>query len=151
MTIDPATLVALHSDADAFASLTEPYRRQLHVHCYRVLDSFEEAEDMVQETMLRAWRSRLSFEGRSLLRTWLYTSGIFYSIQTFTKGHGAWVRDVLEYNPGAIYPELVRHALLSHQSRMTPHAWTAAVGWAVAAFVIGLVYFWHGEEKYGRG
>ncbi|HEX6507403.1 MAG TPA: sigma-70 family RNA polymerase sigma factor, partial [Chloroflexota bacterium] len=59
-------------DADAFASVTEPYRRQLHVHCYRMLGSFDDAEDMVQETMLRAWRARLSFEGRSLLRTWLY-------------------------------------------------------------------------------
>jgi len=59
-------------DADAFAAVTEPYRRQLHVHCYRMLGSFDDAEDMVQETMLRAWRGRLNFEGRSLLHTWLY-------------------------------------------------------------------------------
>jgi RNA polymerase sigma-70 factor (ECF subfamily) len=58
--------------ADAFAAVTEPYRRQLHVHCYRMLGSYDDAEDMVQETMLRAWRGRFSFEGRSLLRTWLY-------------------------------------------------------------------------------
>jgi teichoic acid transport system permease protein len=86
-----------------------------------------------------------------VLRTWLYTSGIFYSIQTFTKGHGPWVREILEYNPGAIYPELVRHALLTGQGPLTPHVWTAAVGWAVAVVVFGLVYFWQGEERYGRG
>ena len=60
------------SDPDAFSAVTEPFRRQLHVHCYRMLGSFDEAEDIVQETMLRAWRGRSSFEGRSLLRTWLY-------------------------------------------------------------------------------
>jgi RNA polymerase sigma-70 factor, ECF subfamily len=59
-------------DAAAFAALTEPYRRQLHVHCYRMLGSFEEAEDLVQETLLRGWRSRAGFEGRSMVRTWLY-------------------------------------------------------------------------------
>jgi teichoic acid transport system permease protein len=86
-----------------------------------------------------------------VLRTWLYTSGIFYNIKTFTKGHGPWVRGFLEYNPGAIYPELVRHALLTGQDRLTPHAWSAAVGWALAAVVFGLLYFWQGEERYGRG
>jgi RNA polymerase sigma-70 factor (ECF subfamily) len=59
-------------DEDAFAALTEPYRRQLHLHCYRMLGSFDEAEDLVQETLLRAWRGRAGFEGRSLVRTWLY-------------------------------------------------------------------------------
>src|SRR5947209_10478207 len=59
-------------DADAFAAVTEPYRRQLHVHCYRMLGSFDDAEDLVQETLLRAWRGRATFEGRSLFRTWLY-------------------------------------------------------------------------------
>ena len=55
-----------------FAALTEPYRRQLQVHCYRMLGSFDEAEDLVQETLLRAWRGRAGFEGRSSVRTWLY-------------------------------------------------------------------------------
>jgi RNA polymerase sigma-70 factor (ECF subfamily) len=59
-------------DDVAFAALTEPYRRQLHLHCYRMLGSFDEAEDLVQETLLRAWRSRAGFEGRSMVRTWLY-------------------------------------------------------------------------------
>jgi len=59
-------------DEAAFAALTEPYRRQLHLHCYRMLGSFDEAEDLVQETLLRAWRGRSGFEGRSSVRTWLY-------------------------------------------------------------------------------
>ena len=56
----------------AFAALTERYRRELHVHCYRMLASFDEAEDAVQETFLRAWRARESFDGGSLVRAWLY-------------------------------------------------------------------------------
>jgi RNA polymerase sigma-70 factor (TIGR02960 family) len=56
----------------AFGALTERHRRELHVHCYRMLASFDEAEDAVQETLLRAWRSRESFDGSSLFRAWLY-------------------------------------------------------------------------------
>jgi RNA polymerase sigma-70 factor (TIGR02960 family) len=59
-------------DAAAFAVLTERFRRELHVHCYRMLASFDDAEDQTQETFLRAWRSRHTFAGRSSLRTWLY-------------------------------------------------------------------------------
>jgi RNA polymerase sigma-70 factor (ECF subfamily) len=55
-----------------FVALIERHRRELQLHCYRMLGSYEESEDMVQETMLRAWRGRASFEGRSSLRAWLY-------------------------------------------------------------------------------
>ncbi|SEE71329.1 RNA polymerase subunit sigma-70 [Jiangella alba] len=55
-----------------FSGLAQRHRRELHVHCYRMLGSFEDAEDTVQETFLRAWRRRETFEGRSTLRAWLY-------------------------------------------------------------------------------
>jgi RNA polymerase sigma-70 factor (ECF subfamily) len=59
-------------DGEAFRELVEPYRRELHVHCYRLLGSVQDAEDLLQETLLAAWRGLDRFEGRSSLRTWLY-------------------------------------------------------------------------------
>ena len=59
-------------DEPAFSGMAERHRRELHVHCYRMLGSFEDAEDTVQETFLRAWRRRETFEGRSTFRAWLY-------------------------------------------------------------------------------
>ena len=59
-------------DGDAFGALAEPFRRELHVHCYRILGSVADAEDLLQETMVAAWRGIDRFEGRSSLRAWLY-------------------------------------------------------------------------------
>src|SRR5512134_1131608 len=59
-------------DEQAFGARVEPHRRELHVHCYRLLGSFEEAKDLVQETFLRAWRRRETYEGRASVRAWVY-------------------------------------------------------------------------------
>ena len=64
--------LAKSGDQRAFQQLTEPHRRELHLHSYRMLGSYHDAEDMVQETFLRAWRGLPSFEGRASIRRWLY-------------------------------------------------------------------------------
>jgi RNA polymerase sigma-70 factor, ECF subfamily len=64
---------AKRGDEDAFARVVDPYRRELHAHCYRMLGSTHDAEDALQDAMLDAWRGLASFEGRSSLRSWLYT------------------------------------------------------------------------------
>jgi RNA polymerase sigma-70 factor (ECF subfamily) len=72
--VDEASSMDLpaHGPSD-ISSLIEPYRRELHLHCYRLLGSLHDAEDQVQETMLRAWRHFDTFKGSASLRTWLYT------------------------------------------------------------------------------
>jgi len=59
-------------DDDAFRALTDPYRRELHLHCYRILGSVHDAEDMLQETLLAAWRGLEDYQERDSLRAWLY-------------------------------------------------------------------------------
>lgn len=72
MTRDDLVTAARQGDEAAFRDLVEPHRRELHVHCYRMSASLDEADDLLQEVMLRAWRGLPRFEGRSSFRTWLY-------------------------------------------------------------------------------
>ena len=65
--------VARQGDEDSYSRLVGPYRAELHAHCYRMLGSVPDAEDALQEALLRAWRGLPRFEGRSSLRSWLYT------------------------------------------------------------------------------
>jgi RNA polymerase sigma-70 factor (TIGR02960 family) len=71
---DEATFIAAarSDDTARFALITERHRRELQVHCYRMLANYEDAQDMTQETFLRAWNKRESFKGHAALRTWLY-------------------------------------------------------------------------------
>ena len=85
-----------------------------------------------------------------VLRTWLYMSGVFYSIPVWGNRLPESIRWVLEVNPAAVYIDLVRTALLAEHDPL-PHAWPLAVGWALLAAVVGFVFFWRAETRYGRG
>jgi RNA polymerase sigma-70 factor (ECF subfamily) len=63
---------ARDGDEHAFRELTDPYRRELQLHCYRIVGSVQDAEDLLQETLLAAWRGLERFQGRASVRTWLY-------------------------------------------------------------------------------
>ena len=65
-------VAARRGDEGAFGALVEPHRRELHAHCYRMLGSVHDAEDALQDALLRAWRALGRFEGRSSFRSWLY-------------------------------------------------------------------------------
>jgi RNA polymerase sigma-70 factor (ECF subfamily) len=69
---DAARAALRAGDEEAFSVLAERHRPELQLHCYRMLGSFEDSEDLVQETFLRAWRRRETFEGRASFRAWLY-------------------------------------------------------------------------------
>ncbi|MDR6978418.1 DNA-directed RNA polymerase specialized sigma24 family protein [Streptomyces sp. 3330] len=99
-------------DEPQFPALAERHRRELHVHCYRMLGSFEDAEDTVQETFLRAWRRRETFEGRSTFRAWLYRIATDACPDLLAKcrpepatgGEVPWLRGVAPAPPAAAAP-----------------------------------------------
>jgi RNA polymerase sigma-70 factor (ECF subfamily) len=74
-------------DGDAFRELTEPHHRELQVHCYRMLGSFQDAEDAFQDTLLAAWQGFGGFEGRASPRTRLTSLGAVHADQRASAGH----------------------------------------------------------------
>ncbi|MFJ5550338.1 ABC transporter permease [Streptomyces sp. NPDC093225] len=88
-----------------------------------------------------------------IMRTWMYASGVMFSITVMLEDKPQWIADVLQWNPAAIYMDLVRFALIDDygSSNLPPHVWAFAVGWAVLVGLGGFVYFWKAEERYGRG
>uniref|UniRef100_A0AAU2JWH6 Transport permease protein n=1 Tax=Streptomyces sp. NBC_00049 TaxID=2903617 RepID=A0AAU2JWH6_9ACTN len=86
-------------------------------------------------------------------RTWMYASGVMFSISEMLKDKPTWIADALQWNPAAIYMDLIRFALIDGYGRenLPPHVWAFAVGWAVVIGLGGFVYFWKAEERYGRG
>lgn len=88
-----------------------------------------------------------------ILRTWMYVSGVMYSIDNLTASAPHYVRIMLDINPGAVYIDLMRFALIDSvtSGQLPPHVWASAIGWALLVGVGGYVYFWKAEEQYGRG
>jgi RNA polymerase sigma-70 factor (ECF subfamily) len=82
---DPALEAARGGDGAAFARLMEPHKRELLAHCYRMSGSMGDAEDLLQESLIRAWKGLATFEGRSSLRTWLYRVTTHACLDTLDK------------------------------------------------------------------
>ncbi|MFE1585836.1 ABC transporter permease [Streptomyces sp. NPDC059402] len=88
-----------------------------------------------------------------IMRTWMYASGVMFSIPIMLEDKPAWLADVLQWNPAAVYMDLIRFALIDGygSENLPPHVWAVGLGWAVVLAVGGFVYFWKAEERYGRG
>ncbi|MFJ8276705.1 ABC transporter permease [Streptomyces griseoviridis] len=88
-----------------------------------------------------------------VMRTWMYASGVMFSIPIMLEDKPRWVADVLQVNPASIYMDLMRFALIEDYSaaNLPDHVWALAGGWALLLAVGGFVYFWKAEERYGRG
>ncbi|MER6102745.1 ABC transporter permease [Streptomyces sp. NPDC001832] len=88
-----------------------------------------------------------------VMRTWMYASGVMFSIPVMLEDKPDWIANVLQYNPAAIYMDLVRFALIDGygSENLPAHVWIVALAWAVLVGAVGFVYFWKAEERYGRG
>ncbi|MEU4567485.1 ABC transporter permease [Micromonospora sp. NPDC023956] len=88
-----------------------------------------------------------------VMRTWMYGSGVLYSVEAFSKNLPDWLVTLVHVNPLLIYIELVRHALLENAplTSSAPRLWLLGLAWALLAGLGGYVYFWRGEQEYGRG
>ena len=88
-----------------------------------------------------------------LLRTWMYLSGVMYSIAKVKPHLPGFFGVLLEFNPAAVYIDVMRYALMSSvtSEQLPHHVWFAALWWAVFAGIGGFVFFWKAEERYGRG
>jgi teichoic acid transport system permease protein len=88
-----------------------------------------------------------------VLRVWLYSSGVFYSPAVFSAALGSSAAKALQANPLLVYIELVRGATIgqSQAGLSTQKLWMLAVGWAAIVLVAGYIFFWRGEQEYGRG
>jgi RNA polymerase sigma-70 factor (ECF subfamily) len=143
--------MAMTDQSAEFTRLTEPFRRELLAHCYRMLGSADEAEDLVQETYLRAWRAYGAFEGRSSLRTWLYriaTNTCLTALgqrgrRALPSGLGAPAGDPdappTPADPGVAWLEPMPDALVAHESQ-DPAAIVAAREGLRLALVASLQY-----------
>ncbi|MGC4855107.1 ABC transporter permease [Micromonospora sp. DT4] len=88
-----------------------------------------------------------------VMRTWMYGSGVLYSVSLFERLPG-WATTVVQFNPLLVYIELARYALLEQAPLLNEslaQLWLVAAGWALVAGIGGYIYFWRGEQEYGRG
>ncbi|MFC8450396.1 ABC transporter permease [Kitasatospora sp. NPDC057223] len=89
-----------------------------------------------------------------LLRTWMYTSGVMYSVHDNVMKWPGWVQVITQINPASVYMDLMRYAFdpsYYNKNALPEHVWLLALGWAVVVGLLGYVFFWKSEEEYGRG
>jgi teichoic acid transport system permease protein len=88
-----------------------------------------------------------------LMRTWMYTSGVFWSVTTFTAHAPGWIAAILNANPALIFNNLMRYALMDSVSStsLPHHVWLSSLAWSLVVGIGGYVFFWKAEEEYGRG